>query len=164
MSIQKEVRIVEINGTKILDTYAEAFPVWFSRIIITAATKKWAYKAAMEATGFATSKIGCPCEAGIERSLTKKETPDGRAGVSILICAEKKNMRSNVSSRISLSVFFLHPRHPPLMDFLKLNFVSLHGCTILGIPTRNNAQSVAENAGRFQSWRETMWGRSALGR
>ena len=92
---------MEINGTNILDTYAEAFPVWLSRIIITAASKKWAYTAAMEATGFATSKIGCPCEAGIERSLTKKETPDGRAGVSILICAEKKNMRSNVSSRIS---------------------------------------------------------------
>ena len=92
---------MEINGAKILDTYAEAFPVWISRIIITAASKKWAYKAATEATGFATSKIGCPTEAGIERSLTKKETPDGRAGVSVLICAEKKNMRSNVSSRIS---------------------------------------------------------------
>jgi formylmethanofuran--tetrahydromethanopterin N-formyltransferase len=95
------VRIVEINGTKILDTYAEAFPVWISRIIITAASKKWAYNAATEATGFATSKIGCLCEAGIERSLTKKDTPDGRAGVSILICAEKKNMRTIVSSRIS---------------------------------------------------------------
>lgn len=101
MFIQKEVRIVEINGTKILDTYAEAFPVWISRIIITAASKKWAYNAATEATGFATSKIGCLCEAGIERSLTKKDTPDGRAGVSILICAEKKNMRTIVSSRIS---------------------------------------------------------------
>lgn len=92
---------MEINGTKILDTYAEAFPVWISRIIITAASKKWAYNAATEATGFATSKIGCLCEAGIERSLTKKDTPDGRAGVSILICAEKKNMRTIVSSRIS---------------------------------------------------------------
>ena len=101
LSIQKEVRAVEINGTKILDTFAEAFPVWLSRIIITAATKKWAYKTAVEATGFATSKIGCPCEAGIEGYLTKKETPDGRAGVSILICAEKKTMKSNVASRIS---------------------------------------------------------------
>jgi len=92
---------VEINGTKILDTFAEAFPVWLSRIIITASTKKWAYKAAVEATGFATSKIGCPCEAGIEGYLTKKETPDGRVGVSILICAEKKTMKSIVAARIS---------------------------------------------------------------
>jgi len=92
---------MEINGTEILDTYAEAFPIWLSRVIITASTRKWAYKAAVEATGFATSKIGCPCEAGIERDLTKKETPDGRAGVSILICADKKIMKSNVGSRIS---------------------------------------------------------------
>jgi formylmethanofuran--tetrahydromethanopterin N-formyltransferase len=91
----------EINGTEIIDTYAEAFPVWLSRVIITAATRQWAYKAAVEATGFATSKIGCPCEAGIEGYLKKKETPDGRVGVSILICAEKKNIKSNVASRIS---------------------------------------------------------------
>jgi formylmethanofuran--tetrahydromethanopterin N-formyltransferase len=92
---------VEINGTVILDTFAEAFPVWLSRVIITAATPEWAYRAAVEATGFATSKIGCPCEAGIERSLSPEETPDGRPGFAILICADKKNMRSNVAGRIA---------------------------------------------------------------
>jgi formylmethanofuran--tetrahydromethanopterin N-formyltransferase len=92
---------MEINGTRILDTFAEAFPVWLSRVIITAATPEWAYKTAIEATGFATSKIGCPCEAGIERTLSPEETPDGRPGCSILICAEKKNIRSNVAGRIS---------------------------------------------------------------
>jgi formylmethanofuran--tetrahydromethanopterin N-formyltransferase len=93
--------MMEINGTEILDTYAEAFPIWLSRVIITASTRQWAYKAAVEATGFATSKIGCSCEAGIERHLTKKETPDGRTGVSILICTDKKTMKANVGSRIS---------------------------------------------------------------
>ncbi|MDO9325235.1 MAG: formylmethanofuran--tetrahydromethanopterin N-formyltransferase [Methanoregula sp.] len=92
---------MELNGTEILDTFAEAFPVWLSRVIITAETRVWAYKAAVEATGFATSKIGCSCEAGIERYLSAGETPDGRAGISILICAEKKNMRANVAGRIS---------------------------------------------------------------
>jgi formylmethanofuran--tetrahydromethanopterin N-formyltransferase len=92
---------VEINGTVILDTFAEAFPTWLSRVIITAATPEWAYKAAVEATGFATSKIGCPCEAGIERPLSPKETPDGRPGYSILICAEKKSMKSHVAGRIA---------------------------------------------------------------
>ncbi len=66
---------MEINGTGILDTFAEAFPVWLSRVIITAATREWAYKAAVEATGFATSKIGCSCEAGIERYLSFKRDP-----------------------------------------------------------------------------------------
>jgi len=60
-----------------------------------------ACKAAVEATGFATSKIGCPCEAGLKDILKKKETPDGRVGVSILICADKKTMKSHVASRIS---------------------------------------------------------------
>ena len=102
VSYTREVKpAMEINGTTILDTFAEAFPVWISRVIITAATPEWAMKAAAEATGFATSKIGCPCEAGIERILSPEETPDGRQGVSILICAEKKNMKANVAARIS---------------------------------------------------------------
>ena len=92
---------MEICGVEILDTFAEAFPVWVSRVIITAATPEWAERAAIAATGFATSKIGCPCEAGIERHLAPGETPDGRAGTAILICAEKKAMKANVSARIS---------------------------------------------------------------
>jgi len=92
---------MKIGSAEILDTFAEAFPVWLSRVIVTAATPSWAEKAAVSAAGFATSKIGCPCEAGIERSLLPSETPDGRPGVSILICAEKKNMKTNVAARVS---------------------------------------------------------------
>ena len=95
---------MEIDGAVILDTFAEAFPIWLSRVVITAATPEWAEKAAVCATGFATSKIGCPCEAGIERVLSPSETPDGRPGVAILICAEKKNMKANVADRVSQCV------------------------------------------------------------
>ena len=41
---------------------------------------RWARIAAVSATGFATSVIGCGCEAGIERELAPAETPDGRPG------------------------------------------------------------------------------------
>lgn len=95
---------MKINGTEILDTFAEAFPTWISRVIITADTREWAYTTAAVATGFATSKIFCPCEAGIEREFLPAETPDGRPGISILICAEKKNMKANVAARISQCV------------------------------------------------------------
>jgi len=91
---------MEINGATILDTYAEAFPVWISRVIITSEGREWAYRAAVEATGFATSRIGCPCEAGIEGPLSATETPDTREGVSILLCSEKKNLKANVASRV----------------------------------------------------------------
>ncbi|HJJ55402.1 MAG TPA: formylmethanofuran--tetrahydromethanopterin N-formyltransferase [Methanocorpusculum sp.] len=92
---------MEFNGVIIEDTYAEGFPVWVARVIITAATKEWAYKAATEATGFATSTIGCPCEAGIEKYMSATETPDKRPGYSILICCGKKALKEQVLERVS---------------------------------------------------------------
>ncbi len=77
---------MEINGVEIEDTYAEAFPIKIGRVLITAATKRWAQVAATEATGFGTSVIMCPAEAGIERFASPSETPDGRPGVYIQIC------------------------------------------------------------------------------
>jgi formylmethanofuran--tetrahydromethanopterin N-formyltransferase len=76
-----------INGIKIDDTFAEAFNMRATRVIITALNLKWAYHAANAMTGFATSVIGCGVEAGIERELSADETPDGRAGVSVLLFA-----------------------------------------------------------------------------
>ncbi|NYT05867.1 MAG: formylmethanofuran--tetrahydromethanopterin N-formyltransferase [Methanomicrobiales archaeon] len=92
---------MELNGVTIDDTYAEAFPTWVSRVIITAVTEEWAYKAAVEATGFATSAIGCPCEAGIEMFLSGDETPDGRPGVAVLFCAGKKKLKEQVVERLA---------------------------------------------------------------
>jgi len=74
-----------INGVAIDDTFAEAFGMRATRILITAFDLKWAYHAARAATGFATSVIDCGCEAGIEHELSADETPDGRPGVSVLL-------------------------------------------------------------------------------
>ena len=76
-----------INGVQIDDTFAEAFNMRGTRVIITAQNHKWAYNAANAMTGFATSVIGCGVEAGIERELSQEETPDGRPGVAILMFA-----------------------------------------------------------------------------
>ncbi len=92
---------MEINGVTIDNEFAEAFPTWVCRVIITAVTMEWAKKAATEATGFATSAIGCPCEAGIELELDASQTPDGRPGVSILICAGKKKIKDQVVERLA---------------------------------------------------------------
>ena len=77
---------MELNGVQIEDTFAEAFPIKIARVLITGATKKWALVAAQEATGFGTSVIMCPAEAGIEKVVTGDETPDGRPGAYIQIC------------------------------------------------------------------------------
>lgn len=74
-----------INGVEIEDTFAEAFEMWGARIVVTALNRQWAWTAGQVTTGFATSIIGCGCEAGIERELLPSETPDGRPGVSLLL-------------------------------------------------------------------------------
>lgn len=78
-----------INGVEIENTFAEAFDMWVSRVIITAVNRKWATEAASKMTGFATSVIRCHCEAAIEEEL--EQTPDGRPGVSVLLFGFSKN-------------------------------------------------------------------------
>ncbi|MGI9302807.1 MAG: formylmethanofuran--tetrahydromethanopterin N-formyltransferase [Gammaproteobacteria bacterium] len=78
---------MHIKSTEIADTFAEAFEMWAARVIITAETPQWALAAARSMTGFATSVIGCKCEAGIERELSSDDTPDLRPGVSVLLFA-----------------------------------------------------------------------------
>lgn len=62
-----------------------------ARLIVTAESADWALVAAREATGYAASVIGCDAEAGIERTLSAEETPDGRPGVSLLLFAFNRN-------------------------------------------------------------------------
>ena len=76
---------MRINGVEIEDTFAEAFKMWGARLVITAVNQQWALTAARVTTGFATSVIGCGCEAGIEGMIPADETLDGRPGVSVLI-------------------------------------------------------------------------------
>ena len=76
---------MQIQSTEIVDTFAEAFKMWGARVIITGEDRDWAMAAANAMTGFATSVIGCKCEAGVEREVPASETPDGRPGVSVLL-------------------------------------------------------------------------------
>jgi formylmethanofuran--tetrahydromethanopterin N-formyltransferase len=72
-------------GTTLIDaTFAEAFRMRYVRVIVTAHDDYWRKAAAGEATGYASSIIGCDAEAGIERWLDPAETPDGRPGVALL--------------------------------------------------------------------------------
>jgi formylmethanofuran--tetrahydromethanopterin N-formyltransferase len=94
-----------VRGVDIDDTFAEAFPMRGSRIVITGATARWARQAATTMTGFATSVIGCKCEAGIERELSSAETPDGRPGVSVLLFAtDTAGLQARLIERIGQTV------------------------------------------------------------
>jgi len=96
---------MKINGVFIEDTFAEAFPMKATRLIITAYNSTWANHAANALTGFATSVIACGCEAGIERQLKPSETPDGRPGVSVLLFAmSNKELTKQLQNRVGQCV------------------------------------------------------------
>lgn len=96
---------MRIKSTEIVDTFAEAFEMWASRVIITADSPEWAMAAARSMTGFATSVIGCKCEAGIEREIPAEETPDLRPGASVLLFATNaEGVGKRLVERIGQSV------------------------------------------------------------
>lgn len=96
---------MKINGVAIDDTFAEAFTMRVARIVITGHNPKWAREAAVKMTGFATSVIGCKCEAGIERELPAAETPDGRPGVSVLfLTMDKESLPQQLVVRLGQTV------------------------------------------------------------
>ncbi len=78
---------MQVNGIPIEATFAEAFPMRVTRLIVTGHDRTWALHAARATTGCATSVIACGCEAGIERELKARESPDGRPGFALLLFA-----------------------------------------------------------------------------
>jgi formylmethanofuran--tetrahydromethanopterin N-formyltransferase len=94
-----------VGGTEVDGTFAEAFPMRFARLVITGATDAWAHEAARSATGFATSVIGCKCEAAIERGLAVEETPDGRPGIAVLLFAmDREGVGKRIVERVGQCV------------------------------------------------------------
>ena len=96
---------LRLHSTEVVDTFAEAFAMWAARVIITAETARWAMAAARSMTGFATSVIGCKCEAGIERELPASETLDRRPGVAVLLFAmDEEGLGKRLVERIGQCV------------------------------------------------------------
>jgi len=77
--------MLRLDDVEIEDTFAELFEMWVGRVLITAQNEKWALTAANIATGYASSIIGSPAEAGVEGTVSSQETPDGRTGAVVQI-------------------------------------------------------------------------------
>lgn len=93
------------NGVRIDESFAEAFPMRGTALLITGPNKRWARQAATTMTGFATSVIGCGCEAGIDCEVDAKETPDGRPGVRVLIFAmSTEDLQKQLVNRVGQCV------------------------------------------------------------
>lgn len=90
-----------VNGVTVDDTFAEAFPMRGTALVVTAVSEAWALEAARSFTGFATSVIACGCEAAIDAALSPQDTPDGRPGVRILIFAmDTKGLEKQLATRL----------------------------------------------------------------
>jgi formylmethanofuran--tetrahydromethanopterin N-formyltransferase len=99
------VRELIANKVRIDDTFAEAFGMRATGLIITADNARWARQAALTMTGYATSVIGCGCEAGIDRDLSSRETPDGRPGVRVLLFAvSTSELQKHIQGRVGQCV------------------------------------------------------------
>src|SRR5512137_310558 len=92
---------IQSNGVEIEDTFAEMFLMWAGRIMITADNEKWALTAARTATGFGTSIIMSPAEAGIEAIVPADSTPDSRTGIIIQVYHRSRlDLKSQMILRI----------------------------------------------------------------
>jgi formylmethanofuran--tetrahydromethanopterin N-formyltransferase len=99
------MRALTVKGIRIDDTFAEAFGMRATAVVVTADSARWARQAALTMTGFATSVIGCGCEAGIDRTLPAKETPDGRPGVRVLLFAvSTTELQKQLQARVAQCV------------------------------------------------------------
>jgi formylmethanofuran--tetrahydromethanopterin N-formyltransferase len=99
------MRTLTVKGLRIDDTFAEAFDMRATALLITADTARWAKQAAVTMTGFATSVIGCGCEAGIDRAVRPSETPDGRPGVRVLVFATSTGeLQKQLANRVGQCV------------------------------------------------------------
>ena len=93
------------GGVAIDDTFAEAFDMRATALVITADSAKWALQAATTMTGFATSVIACGCEAGVDRELSPEQTPDGRPGVRVLLFAvSTAELQKQLTNRVGQCV------------------------------------------------------------
>jgi formylmethanofuran--tetrahydromethanopterin N-formyltransferase len=96
---------VKVNGIQVEDTFAEAFTMRATRVIVTASRPSLVDAAVTAMTGYATSVIGCDAEAARESTLDRFSTPDGRPGASVLIFAfDRKSLEKAVVNRVGQTI------------------------------------------------------------
>ena len=95
---------MKLNGVLIDDTFAEAFGMRAAAIVITGYSLRWA-RSRRDDDGYATSVIGCGCEAAIDRELRPDQTPDGRPGVRVLVFAmSATDLQNQLRNRVGQCV------------------------------------------------------------
>lgn len=96
---------MNLNGTYIDDTFAEAFRMQYARLVITAHDRYWLEAAIRECTGYSASVIACDAECGLENWLDPEHTPDGRFGATVLVFGfDQERLAKAVANRVGQCV------------------------------------------------------------
>jgi formylmethanofuran--tetrahydromethanopterin N-formyltransferase len=140
---------LNVNGVTIDDTYAEAFGMRATAIVITGPNRKWMRQAAASMTGFATSVIGCGCEAAVDAEIPPSETPDGRPGCRVMIFAMSTDeLQKQLINRVGQCV---------LTSPGSACFAGLEGPTMLKLGSAlryfGDGWQVSKKLGRRHFWR-----------
>ena len=89
-----------LRDTFIEETFAEAFGMRYTRLVVTAHDEYWLAAALRELTGYSSSVISCDAETGVEKTLDADSTPDGRLGASVLLFAfSSEGLAKSVANR-----------------------------------------------------------------
>ncbi|TWT38015.1 Formyltransferase/hydrolase complex subunit D [Posidoniimonas corsicana] len=75
---------MKIGPTEIVDTFAEAFRMRYTRLLVTALDAHWLDAATRELCGYGSSVIACDAEIAVERPLPPDQTPDQRPGALVM--------------------------------------------------------------------------------
>ncbi len=96
---------MQLGDTLIEDTFAEAFGMRYTRLIVTAADDYWLEASLREFTGYSSSVIACDAEIGLERRLSPDETPDGRTGAAVMAFGmSAESLASAIPNRVGQCV------------------------------------------------------------
>ena len=145
---------------KVSDTFAEMFPLWAGRVLITAQNEKWAQIAASITTGFATSVIAASAEAAVERTVPASETPDKRPGILIQIYNKDRfELKHQLMERIGQCTMTC----PTTAAFNGLVGKRVHSTSVAAsdisvMVSKRKPWSADANAGKSLLWKATsMW-------
>lgn len=146
-----------INKSLIVDTYAEAFPGLYCRVIITAEDKKTLKKAAQDATSTPAVVIG-RLEAGVEKWLNERETPDKRPGALLQFWG---GMQSKKSFDEVLKKFNIELSYRIRQDILVKPYTTVFD----GLPNPAGKLDMMERVGHCGDgfeWTEKRFGRDMI--
>jgi len=146
-----------VKKALIEDTYAEAFRGIFCRVIVTADDEETLRKAAEDATATPSLVIG-RVEGGIEKWLSKKETPDKRKGAILQFWAgiDPKKPFSD-----SLKKFEIELSYRIRQDILVKPFTAVFDAT----PNAKGKMDMMERVGHCgdgYEWMEKRYGRDVI--